>query len=264
MSTKTNIRTAIRQAKEAFSPVKKDAKNTHYGQRYPTLDSVLSAIEPALDQNNVEILPSARYEAGRTVLVTELHHVPSGESEICELALPNVDDPQKIGSAITYFRRYSICLQLNLIAEDDDDGNKAAGKTPPAKTAQANAKPTPAPKPKADPKPADPNDPDLGKPAYNKLLDRLKTLCETFPQNDVLDRLVALSGLELRVHHVDTQAPRPYVLKSLCMKDGVVFDKESPYGAHGLTQSKVDAINFLLDDIERSLGGEGLVEGEVE
>jgi hypothetical protein len=39
------------------------------------------------------------------------------------MVLPNLQDPQKLGSAITYYRRYIYSL-LGLQAEDD--GNKAS------------------------------------------------------------------------------------------------------------------------------------------
>jgi hypothetical protein len=39
------------------------------------------------------------------------------------MVLPNLQDPQKLGSAITYYRRYTLQSLLGLQAEDDD-GNK--------------------------------------------------------------------------------------------------------------------------------------------
>jgi hypothetical protein len=40
------------------------------------------------------------------------------------MSLPNIQDPQKLGSAITYYRRYTLQSLLGLQAEDDD-GNTA-------------------------------------------------------------------------------------------------------------------------------------------
>jgi hypothetical protein len=37
------------------------------------------------------------------------------------------EDPQGQGSAITYARRYALCAVLNLVGDDDDDGNGASG-----------------------------------------------------------------------------------------------------------------------------------------
>jgi hypothetical protein len=43
--------------------------------------------------------------------------------------LPQISDPQKLGSAITYYRRYTLASLLALQAEDDD-GNKASRPAP--------------------------------------------------------------------------------------------------------------------------------------
>ena len=43
------------------------------------------------------------------------------------LELPDISDPQKLGSCITYFRRYTLVSLLGLMAEDDD-GNLVKGK----------------------------------------------------------------------------------------------------------------------------------------
>ena len=36
------------------------------------------------------------------------------------MELPQITDPQKVGSAVTYFRRYTLQSLLSLQAEDDD------------------------------------------------------------------------------------------------------------------------------------------------
>jgi len=46
------------------------------------------------------------------------------------LVLPTDLDTQKIGGAITYYRRYTLVALLGLQAEDDD-GNLSSGKTMP-------------------------------------------------------------------------------------------------------------------------------------
>ena len=43
------------------------------------------------------------------------------------ITLPDLTDPQKMGSAITYYRRYSL-QSLFLLQAEDDDGNKGAEK----------------------------------------------------------------------------------------------------------------------------------------
>jgi hypothetical protein len=59
-----------------------------------------------------------------------IYHIETGTSVSSEIDLPQLNDPQKLGSAITYYRRYTLQSLLGLQAEDDD-GNKASQ---PAKT----------------------------------------------------------------------------------------------------------------------------------
>ena len=54
-------------------------------------------------------------------------------------------DPQAVGSAITYARRYALSAMIGIVSEEDDDGESAMGRTQTqAKTApQAQAKTAP-------------------------------------------------------------------------------------------------------------------------
>jgi len=61
-----------------------------------------------------------------------LVHVKTGQSIISGIELPQNSDPQKLGSAITYYRRYTLVSLLGLQAEDDD-GNSAKPKPQPIK-----------------------------------------------------------------------------------------------------------------------------------
>jgi hypothetical protein len=63
--------------------------------------------------------------ASPNALVTTIYH-ESGESISGSHPLPDITDPQKFGSAITYARRYSICAILSITADEDDDANTAS------------------------------------------------------------------------------------------------------------------------------------------
>ena len=56
--------------------------------------------------------------------------IDSSDSVESSLSLPTDLDTQKIGGAITYYRRYTLVALLGLQAEDDD-GNTASGKSMP-------------------------------------------------------------------------------------------------------------------------------------
>jgi len=79
---------------------------------------VHSAIRVGLVSNGLAIC--YLLEDGK--MVTTLFH-ESGEWLGCELALPVGLSPQHLGSALTYFRRYSICCLLAIPSGEDDDGN---------------------------------------------------------------------------------------------------------------------------------------------
>ncbi len=138
-----NLMAALLKAQSEFGAVRKDGKNPAFHSSYATLGSVQDAAMPALIANGIVCYQDARTtidEGGRiTVFVgTMLFHVQSGEQINQELGLvPAKQDPQGVGSAITYGRRYGLMTALGL-SPDDDDGNSSAAQRPPAQARPAN------------------------------------------------------------------------------------------------------------------------------
>jgi len=129
--TTTLIQSLIK-AQGAFIPLKKDASNPFFKSNYATLAAVNDAVDTALGKNGLTIIQLPQLKDDRMVLTTCLLH-ESGESISFDYLLsPAKDDPQGMGSAITYARRYAKMAILGL-APDDEDGN-AASKRPPQKT----------------------------------------------------------------------------------------------------------------------------------
>jgi hypothetical protein len=83
---------------------------------------------------------------GKFVLVYELLHVPSGTRETGTWPLKLSDNPQQMGSAVTYGRRYALLAVTGVAAEDeDDDGQGAVGRRPAQRAATRQAaRPAPA------------------------------------------------------------------------------------------------------------------------
>ena len=118
---------ALIKAKSLFKAIPKDRTNPHFKSKYATLDAVLEAVNPGLESAGLAITQLIETdEQGRTFLVTNLMH-ESGESLKSAFPLSGTQDPQKLGSAITYARRYSLCAILSVTADEDDDGNGGAG-----------------------------------------------------------------------------------------------------------------------------------------
>lgn len=129
-----NLLGALLEAQQDFPALVTDATNPAYRSRYATLGAVQEVALPVLYKHGLVVLQSVRTEMSDKGLIVyvgaTLHHVESGEETSQELGmLPARQDPQGIGSAITYGRRYLLMTMLGLVA-DDDDGN-AASRTPP-------------------------------------------------------------------------------------------------------------------------------------
>tara|TARA_Y100000310_G_scaffold1864_1_gene2355 strand:- start:3282 stop:3758 length:477 start_codon:yes stop_codon:yes gene_type:complete len=102
--------------------VKKGAENPFFKSKYATLDSIVEILMPLLKEHGLLIY----HGTIQREVVTRVIDVESGESIQSSFPLPTLEDPQKIGSAITYARRYNIVQLFNLVTDDDDDGNACA------------------------------------------------------------------------------------------------------------------------------------------
>jgi ERF superfamily len=119
------ITAALIAAKAQFKPIHKNKVNPHFKSKYATLDEILEAIAPALLANNLLLIQPTIVKDNLTVLKTILIHAESGEQLESELTIPVITDPQKLGAAMTYYRRFSICSLLAIAPDDDDDGTTA-------------------------------------------------------------------------------------------------------------------------------------------
>ena len=111
---------ALHKARSQFVKVKKDRQNTHLKNKYATLDSVLDAITPALTENKLMIMQDGdRIESTMRVETTVIHI--SGQWAKFYFDIPIVkNDPQGVGSAFTYGRRYALAAAFGLSQADDD------------------------------------------------------------------------------------------------------------------------------------------------
>jgi hypothetical protein len=111
--------------------VSKDAANPFFKNKYASLSNIIEAVTKPLNDNGLSILQLPSIEGLTTLLLHE-----SGEwiSSVSATPVKDATDPQKLGSAITYARRYALGAILSLNIDEDDDGQKAAT-APPKKQA---------------------------------------------------------------------------------------------------------------------------------
>lgn len=112
--------------------IKKDATNPFFKSKYFDINSLLEQVKPVLNEEGIVLLQALDNIDGKLALKTILM-VSDDHRQVIEFVcpLPEVADPQKAGSAITYFRRYAIQSLLALEAEDDD-ANLASNKKVPS------------------------------------------------------------------------------------------------------------------------------------
>jgi hypothetical protein len=94
-----------------------------YSFEYATLGQIMSQIRPILAKYELAIYQTIEENKMMTVITHS-----SGEQILSRLPMPTLPpEPQKCGSIISYFRRYGLNTALNLVSEEDDDGNVAEG-----------------------------------------------------------------------------------------------------------------------------------------
>lgn len=146
---------ALAKAQGAMVNAAKDTKNPFFGSKYADLASVWDACRKPLSDNGLSIvqLPDVQFQGAPefesyktksgderwrakvittvTVITRLLHSSGQWIEDEIQAVLPS-GDPQSIGSAITYLRRYALSALVGVAPEDDDAE---------ATTQQAPAKP---------------------------------------------------------------------------------------------------------------------------
>lgn len=105
--------------------ISKNAQNPFFKSTYLDLNGLLDALKPLLEEFGMTIIQPLEVIDGETVLTTKLLYNKDKDFEVTEvlksqIIIPSLTDPQKIGSCISYFRRYSIQSMLCIQAEDND------------------------------------------------------------------------------------------------------------------------------------------------
>lgn len=117
---------ALSKAQGMIKPAEKDNTNPFLKNKYSTLDACWSACREALSANGLSVTQSLVKEEGQLALCSVLAHA-SGQYITSTMPLLIMkQDPQSLGSALTYAKRYLLCAQVGLTSGDvEDDGEKA-------------------------------------------------------------------------------------------------------------------------------------------
>lgn len=100
----------------------KTETNPFYKSKYFDINSLIGQLMPLLEKHKLTVIqPISALTDGSPAINTCVY---DGEKLLVSsyLKLPDINDPQKMGSAITYYRRYAL-QSLFLLAAEDDDAN---------------------------------------------------------------------------------------------------------------------------------------------
>lgn len=119
------------EAKKEIGKISKESTNPFFKSKYFDINTLLEHVEPILQKNGLLLLQPIEAEWIKSII----YDSESGEKVSSEIHLPTLNDPQKLGSAITYYRRYTLQSLLALQADDDDANLASKKQQPKAQTA---------------------------------------------------------------------------------------------------------------------------------
>ena len=122
---------ALAKAQGEIKGAAKDKDNPFFKSKYADLNAVWSACRAALSKNGLAVIQATFVTPEGMFLRTTLAHESGETTEGVWPIRPVKDDPQGIGSATTYARRFSLAAMVGVAPEnEDDDGNAASAGTP--------------------------------------------------------------------------------------------------------------------------------------
>ena len=114
----SNLSKALAQFHALIGKISKDSKNPFFKSNYASLPHILTEVSDPLQQSGLVITQFPNGDG----LTTMLLHADTGEYISATYTMPvaKANDPQALGSAISYARRYSVSSILSLKIDDDD------------------------------------------------------------------------------------------------------------------------------------------------
>ena len=126
-----NIYTKLAAVKKEIGAISKDSTNPFFKSKYFDINGLLKHVEPLLEENGLLLLQPII----DGLVSSQIIDIESGDKVDSSMKMAELADPQKMGSMITYYRRYTLQSLLGLQAEDDDaNAASKASKAPPKKT----------------------------------------------------------------------------------------------------------------------------------
>lgn len=130
MTNKKTLREKLLAVQEQIGAIKRDSENPYFKSKYFDINSLLSEVKPVLNENGLILTQALTTLDGKLALKTSILDTDGIDAIVETCPITENLDPQKQGSAITYFRRYALQSLLALEAEDDDANTASHPETP--------------------------------------------------------------------------------------------------------------------------------------
>lgn len=131
------VAAALAAAQAEFQAVPKTSENPFFKSKYASLPDIVLSASPILTSHGLSVSQFPDFDGEHDLLTTILMHESGQWLQASARLHPVKDDPQAQGSAMTYMRRYAYAGCLGLVADEDDDGNRASRRTEPEPTTES-------------------------------------------------------------------------------------------------------------------------------
>lgn len=139
------LATALAKAQGMMKSAAKSKENPFFKSHYADLPAVWDSCRDALSKNGLAVIQTLQFEGDNIWLETTLAHSGGQWMRSRYPVKPVKPDPQSLGSAQTYARRYALMAMVGVVAEDeDDDAEAAVGRAGNGKAAEPPKRPVAA------------------------------------------------------------------------------------------------------------------------
>ena len=111
-----------------------DSVNPHFKNKFASLGATLRVIRKACRDNGItynQAFDTFRTDDGAEAVIRTWVSDGAGERiDLSCMRFPITDNPQQLGSAMTYCRRYVAQLDWGILGEEDDDAERAMPQQP--------------------------------------------------------------------------------------------------------------------------------------
>ena len=119
------VSAAVCKAWGELESAKENAANPYFKSKYAPLKEVIRVAKAVLPKHGLCALQPTTVVEGQKYVMTHILHTSGQYIGGLYPITPGKTDPQAVGSAVTYARRYGLASMLGIASDEDDDGESS-------------------------------------------------------------------------------------------------------------------------------------------